>query len=111
MRTVVETPIFSRQADKLFSASERRAIIDLLASDPLAGEEIPGTGGVRKVRVPASGRGKRGGGRLIFFWPGLVAPLYAPLVYAKGERIDMTPAEKKAVAALASALRAQFRSE
>ena len=48
MRTVAETPTFTRQADRLFSEDERRELIDLLAENPLAGDEIPGTGGVRK---------------------------------------------------------------
>ena len=49
MQTVAETPTFSRQADKLFSEDEKRELIDFLAEHPLAGDEIPGTGGVRKL--------------------------------------------------------------
>jgi hypothetical protein len=66
MQTVAETPIFTRQADRLFDDDGKRALIDFLAGHPLAGEEIPGTGGVRKVRFAASGRGKRGGARVIY---------------------------------------------
>ena len=50
MQTVAEVPIFSRQTEKLFSEDEKRELIDFLAENPLAGDEIPGTGGVRKVR-------------------------------------------------------------
>ncbi len=63
MHTVAETPIFSRQIDKLFSEDEKRELIDYLAENPLAGDEIPGTGGVRKVRFAASGRWPSGVGR------------------------------------------------
>ena len=42
MQTVAETPTFTRQADKLFSEGERRELIDYLADNPLAGDEIPG---------------------------------------------------------------------
>ena len=42
MQTVAETPTFSRQADKLFSEDEKRELIDFLAENPLAGDEIPG---------------------------------------------------------------------
>ena len=66
MQTVAETPLFSRQADKLFSEEERRDLIDHLAENPLAGDESPGTGGVRKVRFGAFGRGKRGGARVVY---------------------------------------------
>ena len=70
MQTVAETPTFARQADKLFSEDEKRAVIDFLAENPLAGDEVPGTGGVRKLRFGASGRGKRGGARVIYYFLG-----------------------------------------
>ena len=45
---MAETPTFSRQADKIFGVGEKRELIDFLAHNPLAGDEISGTGGVRK---------------------------------------------------------------
>lgn len=102
MLTVAETPTFSRQADRLFSEDERREPIDFLAANPLAGDEIPGTGGVRKLRFGAMGRGKRGGARAIYFYGCENMPVYALLAYAKS---DLTPAERCPVSALASALR------
>ena len=50
MQTVAETPTFTRQADKLFSEDERRELIDYLADNPMAVDQMPGTGGVRKLR-------------------------------------------------------------
>ena len=67
MQTVAETPIFSRQADKLFSGDEKCELIAYLARNPLDGEVLPGTGGVRKLRFASSGRGKRGGARIIYY--------------------------------------------
>lgn len=67
MQAVVETSIFTRQAEKLFSDDEKLEVISFLAANPYLGDEITGTGGVRKLRVPASGRGKRGGARLIYY--------------------------------------------
>lgn len=106
MRTVAETPIFSRQSEKLFNEAEKRELIDFLAENPLAGDEIPGTGGVRKVRFAASGRGKRGGARIIYYYLDDDMPVYALLAYAKNAKTDMTPDEKKAVRALTAALKA-----
>ena len=106
MQTVAETPTFSRQADKLFSEDERRALIDYLAENPLAGVEIPGTGGVRKLRFAALGRGKSGGARAVYFYGGEDMPVYALLAYAKSAKTDLTSAERRAVAALAAAIRA-----
>ncbi|MCT2541256.1 type II toxin-antitoxin system RelE/ParE family toxin [Sedimentimonas flavescens] len=91
---------------KLFTEDEKRELIDFLAENPLAGAEIPGTGGVRKVRFAASGRGKRGGARIIYYYLDDTMPLYALQAYAKNDQGDMTPDEKRAVSALAAALKA-----
>lgn len=106
MQTVAETPTFTRQAEKLFGEAEKRELIDFLAENPLAGDEIPGTGGVRKVRFAASGRGKRGGARIIYYYLDETMPLYALLAYAKNAKTDMTADEKRAVSALVAALKA-----
>ena len=109
MQTVAETPTFSRQADKLFSQDERRELIDFLAQNPLAGEEIRGTGGVRKLRFGAAGKGKRGGARVIYYYLDEGMPIYALLAYAKAARDDMTPDERRAVRALAAMLKAAWK--
>ena len=106
MQTVAETPTFSRQADKLFSEDEKRELIDFLAENPLAGDEIPGTGGVRKLRFVAFGRGKRGGARVIYYYLDEEMPVYALLAYAKSAKTDMTPDERRTVSKLAAALKA-----
>ena len=102
MQTVAETPIFTRQTEKLFNEDEKRDLIEFLAENPMAGDEIPGTGGVRKLRFAASGRGKRGGARVIYYYLDETMPLYALLAYAKNARSDMTPDEKRTVAARAT---------
>ena len=109
MQAVAETPIFTRQTEKLFSEDEKCELIDFLAENPLAGDEIPGTGGVRKVRFGASGRGKRGGARVIYYYLDDTMPLYALLAYAKNAKDDMSPEEKRVVASLAAALKAAWK--
>ena len=106
MQTVAETPTFARQADKLFSEDEKRAVIDFLAENPLAGDEIPGTGGVRKLRFGALGRGRRGGARIIYYFLDETMPIYALLAYAKSARTDLSPDQNRAVSALVAALKA-----
>lgn len=110
MQLVAETPLFTRQTEKLFSEDEKRELIDFLAGNPLAGDEIPGTGGVRKVRFAASGRGKRGGARVIYYYLDGTMPLYALLAYAKNEQGDMTADEKRIVASLAAALKGAWKA-
>jgi hypothetical protein len=67
MRTVIETPTFQKQAEKIWSESERLAFIDWIAVNPLAGDVIPGADGARKVRWGRAGAGKRGGVRVVYF--------------------------------------------
>lgn len=67
MRTVAETPIFIKYAAEVWSAEERGEFVNWIAANPESGDVIPGSGGCRKVRWAASGRGKRGGARVIYF--------------------------------------------
>ena len=67
MRTVIETPLFERHAAAIWSISQRNAFIDYIAEHPDAGDVIPGTYGLRKVRWSRSGMGKRGGARVIYW--------------------------------------------
>jgi mRNA-degrading endonuclease RelE of RelBE toxin-antitoxin system len=106
MHTVVETPTFSRRADKLLSEEEHAALINWLAAHPASGEEIVGTGGVRKMRFGALGKGKSGGVRVIYYFYDQDVPIYALLIYAKNERADLAPDERKAVAGFAAAIKA-----
>ena len=99
------TPTFTRQADKLFTEEERHALIDHLADDPLAGDEIPGTGGVRELRFAALSRGKRGGARVIYFCGGVDIPVHALLAYAKSARTDLNRAERRTVSGIVAAIK------
>ena len=106
MQTVAETPTFSRQADKLFSEDEKQELIDFLARNPLVGDEIPGTGGVRKLRFAASGRGRRAGARVIYYYLDETMPVYALLAYAKTAKTNLTQDERRTVSKIAAALKA-----
>ncbi|MFC0712201.1 transcriptional regulator [Azorhizophilus paspali] len=67
MYTIIETEIFKRYAESIWDDGEREAFIVWLATNPLAGDVIPGSGGLRKVRWSRSGMGKRGGTRIIYY--------------------------------------------
>ena len=62
--TVAETPLFLRQAASVWDEAEHEAFVTFIASHPTAGDVIPDTGGVRKVRWMRAGGGKRGGARV-----------------------------------------------
>ena len=103
--TVAETPLFVRQAEAVWDEAEREAFVQFIARNPTAGDLIPETGGVRKVRWTRAGSGKRGGVRVIYFYHDAGRPLYLLMVYAKARREDLTADEKRAVRALAAVLK------
>jgi hypothetical protein len=93
--TIAELENFVDDAEKIFSRNEYEQLILFLATHPDAGEIMPKTGGIRKVRWAAKGQGKRGGARVIYYFRDLNIPVYLLAVYAKGEKINLTEAEKK----------------
>jgi hypothetical protein len=103
--TVAETPLFVRQAETVWDDAQREAFVDFIARNPGAGDVIPGSGGVRKIRWTRAGVGKRGGARVIYFYHDPGRPLYLLMVYAKAQRENLTEEEKQAVRKLAAALK------
>ncbi len=91
----IEVSTFRRSAAKLLDDDELAALQTLLMLHPDAGDVIPGTGGLRKVRVPAKGKGKRGGGRVIYYWVTADDQIFLLYAYAKNERTDITPQQAK----------------
>ncbi|WP_454864140.1 transcriptional regulator [Pseudomonas hormoni] len=67
MFTIIETEIFKRYAESIWDDGERHEFITWLAANPLAGDVVPGSVGMRKVRWSRSGMGKRGGTRVIYY--------------------------------------------
>ena len=94
---IVETQSFTRRIDDLLTADEYRLLQVELLQQPTSGDVIPGTGGIRKLRWGASGRGKRGGARIIYFWHATSETILLLFVYPKNERGDLTPAQRKAL--------------
>jgi hypothetical protein len=112
MHTIVETPVFIRRAKQVgVTDEELDAIKTLLAQTPDAGDEVPGTGGARKLRFAARGKGKSGGYRVITFYSGLDIPVFLLDIYAKGERIDLTQAEKNALKKILADIVETYRSK
>ena len=92
--SVVETPEFLSATRKLMSSEQRILLVDYLAYNPMAGDLIPGTGGVRKLRWGLEGRGKRGGARVIYFHHDAGMPLFALTAFAKNERADLSQKDR-----------------
>ena len=98
MHGVVETPGYLKAAEAIFTAQEREAIVAMVADDPECGEVMQGTGGVRKVRVGRGGRGKSGGGRVIYIHHDADHPIFLLAAFAKNEKANLSKAERNELA-------------
>ncbi len=67
---------------------------------PTAGDVIRGSGGLRKLRWLAQGRGKRGGARVIYYFQDAKAQIYLIYGYVKSEREELTPDQVRTLAKL-----------
>ena len=107
--TVAEMPEYIRRAEKLLSEPERTDLIDYVAANPKAGDLIHGTGGIRKLRWARGGRGKSGGARVVYYFHSEVLPLYLLTVFGKGEKADLSQAERNELGKLVQVLKGYAR--
>lgn len=85
----IEAPSFTRRLPDYLNDDEYAALQWALALRPEAGAVIPGSGGIRKLRWAGSGRGKRGGLRVIYYWKNRTGEIWLLSVYAKNEMQDI----------------------
>jgi hypothetical protein len=83
MITFIETRLFTRLIGEYLSDEEYSALQAALMTRPEAGDVIPGSGGVRKLRWTVAGRGKRGGIRVIYYLRSQQGQIWMLTVYAK----------------------------
>ena len=107
--TVVETPAFLRDSAAALTEREQSEIVSFLAANPEAGDIMPETGGARKLRWRAQGRGKRGGARAIYYYHDQSLPLFLLNVFAKNEKANLTRAERNEIKELLPRLIAGYR--
>lgn len=109
--SVVESPLYLARAERLMSEAEREHVIDVVAADPTGGVLIKGTNGLRKMRIPLQGRGKRGGGRIVYWFHSTDYPAVLMLLFAKNEAAELTAEQRKRLVALAATLTGQLGGE
>lgn len=96
----VETPVFTAAVNDLLTDDDYSAFQQFLIVQPRAGQVIPGTGGLRKVRWSPPNAGKRGGVRIIYYVVDEADQIRLLLIYKKGVKDDLTPTQKKLLRAI-----------
>ena len=81
------------------------ALEPALLENPQTGDVIEGTGGARKIRIQLEGRGKSGGGRVIYLDVYEREHLYLLFAYPKSVQEDLTPDQKKAIRKMVEEIR------
>lgn len=109
--SVIEFAGYRRRASELLTAGQRDAVIDLVAYQPTCGDVIPGSGGLRKVRIGRDGIGKRGGTRVVYYFYNEDFPILLLALYAKNEKSDLTTAEKREFAAAMKEIVRQWKEK
>jgi len=89
----IEDPGFSRERDDLLSDDEFLQLQLWLAARPTSGDVIPHSGGCRKLRWAAKGRGKRGGARIIYFYRVTASQILLLKIYSKNAKADLASVE------------------
>jgi hypothetical protein len=97
MFTVVETLLFQKQWPLYWSEEERGEFSAHIAENPDAGDVVPGSGGIRKVRWRRAGSGKSGGVRVIYFTRIVQEEIVLLTLYAKSTTDNLTAAKLKEI--------------
>jgi mRNA-degrading endonuclease RelE of RelBE toxin-antitoxin system len=97
MFTVVETPLFQKQWPLYWSEEDRGEFAAYIAEFPNAGDVVPNSGGIRKVRWRRAGTGKSGGVRVIYFTRTVEEEVVLLIMYAKAKTDNITGAKLKEI--------------
>jgi len=107
MLTFVETRTFTGLIAGLISDDDYAEFQRVLADNPESGDLLSGCGGVRKVRIALSGRGKSGGARVIYLYLRHRDTIYLIYVFTKGDAANLSAGGKKAMREIAQQIRSQ----
>jgi mRNA-degrading endonuclease RelE of RelBE toxin-antitoxin system len=92
---IIETPIFTRRLKDVLDDEDYRELQNYIIANPYSGKVIPHSSGLRKLRWSSSGRGKRGGSRIIYYWYSEKEIIFMLLIYPKSVQDDLTSEQLK----------------
>lgn len=103
----IETSVFTRLIKNLISDESYLELQEWIAECPGRGKVIPESGGCRKLRWKITGKGKRGGIRVIYYWLKESDQIFMLIAYAKADTDDLT---QEQIRLLRDLVKNEFRS-
>ena len=97
---IKETSIFTKQIQELASDDEYAEFQNNLIENPKLGNLIKNSGGIRKVRMATTGKGKSGGARILYYWRKNEEQIFMLLAYSKSDIANITNAQLKILSQL-----------
>ena len=107
----VETTVFTKRIVELGADAQLRQLQEELLVNPELGSIISGLDGLRKIRMPLPGRGKRGASRILYLVFPQVQKVVFLLLYTKNEFADLSSQMKKAIRPIIDQIRKEFEHE
>lgn len=107
----IELGPFARERDAFLDDASFARLQAALLANPRAGAVIPGTGGLRKLRWGAGGRGTRGGTRVIYYLMLARSRVLLLAIYGKSARDDLSADQKRILRRMVEGLREENEEE
>ncbi|MCK5285392.1 MAG: type II toxin-antitoxin system RelE/ParE family toxin [Alphaproteobacteria bacterium] len=108
MITIVETKTFAKQ--NCLNQKQVEELILLLADSPKAGDLIPRTSGLCKLRVASQAKGKRGSNRVVYYYYNKDHPVFLIHAYKKAKQENLTPDQEKIFTSLAQEIKKELKN-
>lgn len=110
-QVIVETPAYLHAVEEFWDSDTQAEFKNFIGVNFFLGDIIPDTGGLRKIRWKGSGKGKRGGARVIYYFYNEHHPIYLLFAYSKNTQTDLTEKEKELLRKFVLQLKNSFRSK
>ncbi|EDW9662213.1 addiction module toxin RelE [Salmonella enterica subsp. enterica serovar Newport] len=102
----IETSLFTRQIQAIATDDELKDLQSELIESPDKGDLMPGTGGLRKIRMATGSQGKSGSARVVYFLA-TDEVIYLVMAYPKSAKESLTEAEKAELKKLTKRLKGE----
>lgn len=110
-QVVAETTSYIKAVNAIWDEETQIEFKNYIGANPLKGDIIPDTGGIRKIRWQSGGHGKRGGARIIYYLYNEKHPIYLLFAYPKNVQVNLSKSETKLLKIAVSKIKETLRTK